>query len=111
MKLNRMQDVHEFLVLFCESLESQYVKLGHKINPFSENFHFQLEEQKVCCECQHLTEKIKEDFVLRLDMPSSPTKTGVDISFPNLKKKLKTKDNNSSKRFQVSINFDDYLHN
>ena len=84
-----MQDVHEFLVLFCESLESQYVKLGHKSNPFSENFHFQLEEQKVCSECQHLTEKIKEDFVLRLDMPSSPIKTGVDILFPNLKKTLK----------------------
>jgi len=76
MKLNRMQDVHEFLVLFCESLASRYVKLGLKSNPFSENFHFQLEEERVCRQCHNLTEKNKEDFVLRLDLPSSPTETG-----------------------------------
>ena len=71
----RMQDAHEFLVFFCEHLEKLFVKLGQEKNPFSENFHFQLEEERVCCRCHHLTQKVKEDFVLRIDMPSSPVAT------------------------------------
>ena len=55
----RMQDAHEFLVFFCEHLEKLFVKLGQEKNPFSENFHFQLEEERVCCRCHHLTEKVK----------------------------------------------------
>jgi uncharacterized UBP type Zn finger protein len=67
----QMQDAHEFLVSFCDHLENQFVKLGQESNPFSDNFHFQLEEQRVCCRCRHSAEKIKGEFVLRIDMPCS----------------------------------------
>ena len=67
----QMQDAHEFLVSFCDHLENQFVKLGQESNLFSDNFHFELEEQRVCCRCRHSTEKIKGEFVRRIDMPCS----------------------------------------
>ena len=77
----QMQDAHEFLVFFCDHLANQFVKLGQESNPFSDNFHFQLEEQRVCCRCRHSAEKIKGEFVLRIDMPSSSSQDDSEVSF------------------------------
>ena len=77
----QMQDAHEFLVSFCDHLENQFVKLGQESNLFSDNFHFELEEQRVCCRCRHSTEKIKGEFVLRIDMPCSSSQDDSEVSF------------------------------
>lgn len=75
----QMQDAHEFLVFFCDHLANQFVKLGHESNPFSDNFHFQLEEQRVCCRCRHTAEKIKGEFVLRIDMPCGSSQDDSEV--------------------------------
>jgi uncharacterized UBP type Zn finger protein len=70
-----MQDAHEFLVLFCDSLQVELTKIMSSlqenfVGPIEENFGFQLEETRTCCRCRHQTRKLKRDFVLRLDMPT-----------------------------------------
>ena len=50
-----MQDAHEFLVFFCDYLGSDIAKLlaskeeSLENSPIAQNFHFQLEEKRICC--------------------------------------------------------------
>ena len=69
----KMQDSHEFLVLFCDHL--------HMTNPslMADNFHFKLQEALTCLVCQNQSLREKQDFVLRLDLPSE-----ADENFKNL---------------------------
>ena len=71
----QMQDAHEFLISFCDHLANKFVKLGQVNNPLSENFHFQLEEQRSCCQCFQSSKRIKGEFVLQIEMPNSSSKT------------------------------------
>ena len=88
-----MQDAHEFLIFFCDTFNTQLLKMEAypKENatlkcPFNQTFQFQLTETKKCSQsqCRHESTKSKSDFVLRLDMP---TETSPTVSIQSLVKK------------------------
>ena len=83
-----MQDAHEFLVFFCDYVQTHLssTESSQKVSPMSENFHFILEEERVCFRCKHSTRRPKKDFVFRLDMPEKKS-SQADHSIQTLLKK------------------------
>ena len=77
----QMHDAHEFLVFFSETLQNESSKLMKSVHcqefvdPILENFGYQLQETRECMRCHHETTVKKNDFFLRLDMPSQNSST------------------------------------
>ena len=67
-----MQDAHEFLVFFCDYIQTNLAKeLESKATSITENFGFKMEETRLCCRCKYESKITKEDMIFRLDLPDT----------------------------------------